>query len=54
MEDRSKTLGRKKLCYECLGAISKEHSTKRCANRSMCKLGVEDTHSIPWLENSEI
>ena len=37
MEDRSKTLYKKKLCYGCLGNISKEHNTKSCANRRMCK-----------------
>ena len=38
MEDRSKTLYKKKLCYGCLGNISKEHNTKSCANRRMCKV----------------
>ena len=38
MEDRSKTLYKKKLCYECLGNISKEHNAKSCANRRMCKV----------------
>ena len=38
MEDRSKTLYKKKLCYRCLGNISKEHNVKSCANRRMCKV----------------
>ena len=38
MEDRSKTLYKKKLCYGCLGNISKEHNAKSCANRRMCKV----------------
>ena len=38
MEDRSKTLHKKKLCYRCLGNISKEHNVKSCANRRMCKV----------------
>ena len=33
MKDRSKTLCKKKLCYGCLGNISKEHNEKSCANR---------------------
>ena len=41
-EDRGKTLYMKlymkKLCYECLGNISKEHNAKSCANRRMCKV----------------
>ena len=37
-EDRSKTLYKKKLCYGCLGNISKEHNAKSCANRRMCKV----------------
>ena len=36
-EDRSKELY-KKLCYGCLGKISKEHNAKSCANRRMCKV----------------
>ena len=43
MEDRTKTLGRRKLCYGYLVAISKEHNTKSCANRIMCKFAVKDT-----------
>ena len=35
MEGRSKTLYKKKLCYGCLGNISKEHNAKSCANRRM-------------------
>ena len=38
MEDRSKTLYKKKLCYGCLGNISKEHNAKSCANRRICKV----------------
>ena len=38
MEDRSKTLYKKKLCYGCLGNISKEHNPKSCASRRMCKV----------------
>ena len=41
MEDRSKTLYRKKFYYRCLGYISKEHIAKVCANRSMCKVCSE-------------
>ena len=40
-EDRSKTLYKKKLCYGCLGNISKEHNAKSCANRRMCKVCSE-------------
>ena len=38
MEDRSKTLYKKKLCYGCLGNISKKHNAKSCANRRMYKV----------------
>ena len=38
MEDRGKTLYKKKLCYDCLGNISKERNAKSCANRRMCKV----------------
>ena len=55
MEDRSKTLYKKKLCYGCLGNISKEHNAKSCANRRMCKVcSGRHPHSIAWFENSEI
>ena len=38
MENRSKKLYRKKLCYGCLGNISKEHNARSCSNRSICKV----------------
>ena len=38
MEDRSKKLNSKKLCYTCFGNISKEHSAKSCAHRRMYKV----------------
>ena len=38
MEDRNKTLYKKKLCYGCLSNISKEHNTKSCANRRVGKV----------------
>ena len=37
-EDRTRTPYKKKLCYGCLGNISKEHNGKCCANRRMCKV----------------
>ena len=40
MEDRSKTLYQKKLCYGCLGNISEEHNAKSCANKRMCKVSI--------------
>ena len=55
MEDRSKTLYKKKLCYGCLGNVSKEHNAKSCTNRRMCKVcSGRHPHSIAWFENSEI
>ena len=55
MEDRSRTLYKKRLCYGCLGNISKEHNAKSCANRRMCKVcSGRHPHSIAWFENSEI
>ena len=54
MEDRSKRLYKKKLCYGSLGNISRERNAKYCANRRMCKvLQWKIPHSIPWLEKSE-
>ena len=38
MEGRSKTLYRKKLCFGCLGNISKERNAKISDNRKMCKI----------------
>ena len=38
MEDRSKTIYKKRLCYGCLGGISKEHNAKSCSNRRKCKV----------------
>ena len=38
MEGRSKTLYRKKLCFGCLGNISKERNAKINYNRKMCKI----------------
>ena len=32
-EDRSKTIYKKSLCYDCLEGISKEHNAKSCSNR---------------------
>ena len=34
----SKTVYKKKLCYGCLGNISKVHNAKSCDNRRMCKV----------------
>ena len=38
VQDRSKTVFKKKLCYGCLAAISKEHNAKKCSNRRSCKV----------------
>ena len=38
IEDRSKTVFKKKLCYRCLIAISKDHNAKKCSNRRSCKV----------------
>ena len=40
MEDRSKTLYKKKLCYGWLGNIFEEHNAKSCANRRICKISI--------------
>ena len=37
-QDRSKTVFKKKLCYGCLAAISKDHNGKKCSNRRSCKV----------------
>ena len=38
VEDRSKTIYKKRLCYGCLEEISKEHNAKSCSNRRQCKV----------------
>ena len=38
VEDRSKTIYKKRLCYGCLEGISKEHNAKSCSNRRQCKV----------------
>ena len=38
VEDRSKTIYKKRLCYGCLEGISKEHNAKSCSNRRQCKI----------------
>ena len=38
VEDRSKTIYKKRLCYGCLEGILKEHNAKRCSNRRQSKV----------------
>ena len=38
VEDRSKTIYKKRLCYGCLQGISKEHNAKSCPNRRQYKV----------------
>ena len=38
VEDRSKIIHKKRLCYGCLGGISKEHNAKSCSDRKQCKV----------------
>ena len=38
VQDRGKTMFKKKLCYGCLEAISKDHNAKKCSNRRSCKV----------------
>ena len=38
VEDRSKTIYKKRLCYGCLEEISKEHNAESCSNRRQCKV----------------
>ena len=38
VEDRSKTIYKKRLCYGCPGAISKEHNAKNCSSSRQRKL----------------
>ena len=37
VEDRSKFLGRKRLCYGCYKPVSHNHSAKSCTQRRKCK-----------------
>ena len=38
VEDRSKTIYKKRLCYGCLEGISKEYNAKSCSDRRQCKV----------------
>ena len=38
VEDRSKTIYKKRLCYGCLEGISKEYNAKICYDRRQCKV----------------
>ena len=38
VEDRNKTVFKKKLCYGCLAAILKDHNAKKYSNRRSCKV----------------
>ena len=38
VQDRSKTVFKKKLCYGCLAVISKDHNVKICSNRRSSKV----------------
>ena len=38
VEDRSKTIYKKRLCCGCLEEISKDHNAKSCSNRRQCKV----------------
>ena len=37
VEERSKLIGNKKLCYGCLEPMTKEHNAKSCKQRLSCK-----------------
>ena len=36
LEERSKLLYERKLCYGCFKEVTKEHNPKSCANRRVC------------------
>ena len=38
VEDRSKTICKKRFCYGCLEGISKKYNAKSCSNRRQCKV----------------
>ena len=38
VENRSKTIYKKRLCYDCLDGIAKEHNAKSCSNRKQYKV----------------
>ena len=38
VQDRSKTIFKKKLCYGCLAGISKDHNAIKSSNRRSCKV----------------
>jgi len=38
VEDRSKLLGKKRLCYGCYLPISMNHNARTCKNRKICKI----------------
>ena len=38
VEERSRTLAKKKLCYECYMPITADHSARTCSHRRVCKI----------------
>ena len=38
VQDRSKIIFKKKLCFTSLAGISKDHKDKKCSNRRSCKM----------------
>ena len=48
VQDRSKIIFRKKLCYGCLASISKDHYVKKCSNINHASCAMEDIPPF-WL-----
>ena len=38
VEERSRTLGKKKFCYGCYMLITADHNARTCSNRRICKI----------------
>ena len=43
IEERSKVIFKKKLCYGCYQKVSRTHNAKNCTNRKVCKV-CSDKH----------
>ena len=52
LEERSKLVFKKKLCYGCFQEIKKDHNAKNCSKRRLCKV-CNGKHPTPWLYQKE-
>ena len=51
LEERSKVLGKKKLCYGCYSQVSQEHNAKTRKQRMICKQSYPT--GLHWISSKE-